>query len=86
MTLLLGRGRIITPGVFPSYSSPPPDCGDMPLSYSAPEIVHDAAFPLCEVAGDYMLARVSYKPQVEAEVVYARYLHGKQLLCLEEMV
>ena len=33
-----------------------------------------------------MLAGVSDKPQVEAEVVYARYLHGQQLLCLEEMV
>ena len=31
-------------------------------SYSAPEIVHDAVFPLCEVAGDYMLAGVSDKP------------------------
>ena len=53
---------------------------------SSAEVVDDGAFPLCEVSGDDMLACVAHQPEIEAEVMDACYLHGKQLLRFEEVV
>ena len=49
-----------------------------PFSLSPlPQLRHDTVFPLHEVAGEDVFSRVGDKPQVERQVVNARYLHGE---------
>jgi len=52
---------------------------------SSRKFFHHFRLPCVEVAGDDVFAGLAYKPEVEREVVYRGYLHGKKLVGNEKM-
>ena len=56
------------------------------MLHSATEVVDDAALPLGEVTLFYVTSGIAHESQIERQIVNRCYLHGQQLLCLEEMV
>ena len=42
--------------------------------------LHHLFFPLSKITGQYVCPRILHEFEIESEIMYGRYLHGKQFL------